>query len=171
MLPKLASSVGPKTIRRSSKQAVPGTLHVKNCMLRACVQAAQGQASSAQLSLTLAARQLEALAAGLEAVGDALSRESMSEELGRRGSGRAGKAGWLADQSRELKAQVGEGRDAWLCLSGHHTICGVVVLNGDVFDQYWSSPYEPSSPWKSLPQTAAISAVLPSVCWLDARRG
>jgi hypothetical protein len=70
------------------------------------MQAAQGQASSAQLSLTLAARQLEALAAGLEAVGDALSRESMSEELGRRGSGRAGKAGWLAEQSRELKAQV-----------------------------------------------------------------
>jgi hypothetical protein len=101
-------------------------------MLRACVQAAQGQASSAQLSLTLAARQLEALAASLEAVGDALSRESMSEELGRRGSGRAGKAGWLAEQSRELKAQVGKGRDAWLCLSGHHTICGVVLLNGDV---------------------------------------
>jgi hypothetical protein len=70
------------------------------------VQAAQGQGSSAQLSLTLAARQLEALAAGLKAVGHAISRETLAEDIGRLYN-RAGKAGWLADQSRELQAQVG----------------------------------------------------------------
>lgn len=72
---------------------------------------------SAQLWLTLAACQLEALDAGLKASSDGLRRESVSEGLGAAGSynprfgdssrgSRGGKATWLADQSRVLQQQV-----------------------------------------------------------------
>jgi hypothetical protein len=77
------------------------------------MQATRGQAAAAQLCLTLSARQLEALASGLQACSDALRQESVSSGVhfgsssGRSGR-QANRATWLADQSRALAEQVSQ---------------------------------------------------------------